>query len=158
MAYVRQRITRTGTVSTALVESYRDGQATPATAPARQPARRARYAKGAGAAGRATDEPARGTETTDERGTDDDGEAVDVATARRVFAAIDAELAKLAREQTIIRKHCTATGKQIQAATRAYQQELEDAVNAAMGRMVELWGLEKGLKKAKTKVRRMREG
>ena len=29
MAYVRQRITKAGTVSTALVESYRDGQGEP---------------------------------------------------------------------------------------------------------------------------------
>lgn len=157
MAYVRQRTTRTWTVSTALVESYRDAQGRPrqrllANLHGEPDTLRAL----ARLAVRRTSLLAERKQLMSE-GTID-GEAVDVATARRVFAAINAELAELAREQTIIRKHCTATGKQIQAATRAYQQELEDAVNAAMGRMVELWGLEKGLKKAKTKVRRMREG
>jgi hypothetical protein len=77
--------------------------------------------------------------------------------ARQLIADIDAELADLAREEAILKRHCTATPKEIQATAKAYQRELENAANAAVGRM-SLWSLEKQLKKAKATVRRMRTG
>jgi hypothetical protein len=91
------------------------------------------------------------------KATDEEGEMIDVRFARQLIADIDAELADLAREQAILKRHCTATPKEIQATAKAYKRELENAANAAVGRML-LWSLEKQLKKAKANVRRMRSG
>jgi hypothetical protein len=88
---------------------------------------------------------------------DEEDELIDVTFARQLIADIDAELADLAREQAILKRHCTATPKEIQATAKAYQREHQNAANAAVGRML-LWSLEKQLKKAKATVRRMRSG
>jgi hypothetical protein len=159
MAFVRKRITIAGTVSTCLVEGYRDAQGRPRQrllanlhgepdtlrALARLTVRR-------------TSLLADRKELASGKAVDDDGKRVSAAEAREVIAFIDTKLAVIAREQAVLKKHCTATAKEVRAATQAYRQGLKDAALAVLGRMMELGSLEKGLKKAKTKVRRMREG
>ena len=100
MAYFRQRITKAGTVSTALVESYRDGQGEPRQRvlvnlhgePERALARR-----------RETDEPARGAERTGKRrGDRQRRQSGQCHGGRRGDRIIDTKLAALAREQVIL--------------------------------------------------------
>jgi hypothetical protein len=119
MAYVKRRTTPAGTVTTALVESYCDAQGRPRQrllvslhgepvtlrALARLAVQRTSLLaerKGL-TSGKAIDEWT--------------GEVIDPRTARRVIKFIDTKLAALAREQVILEQHCTATSKQVQAAT-----------------------------------------
>jgi len=48
-----------------------------------------------------------------------------------VIAFIDTKLAALAREQAILKKHCTATAKDVRAATQAFRQRLKGLDNGA---------------------------
>ena len=57
--------------------------------------------------------------------------SVDAAEARDVIAFIDTKLAALAREQAILKKHCTATAKDVRAATQAFRQRLKGLDNGA---------------------------
>jgi hypothetical protein len=102
MAYIKRRITKTGTVSTALVEAYRDEQGRP---------RQRLLASLRGepdtlrALARLTMQRMKLLTKRDElangKATDDEGDVIDAATARKVIAVIDSELAAL-------EKHCTA--------------------------------------------------
>ena len=136
MAYVRQRTTKTGTVSTALIASYRDAWGRPrqrllANLHGEPDTLRAL----ARLAVRRTSLLADRQALANGKATDEEGELIDVRFARQLIADIDAELADLAREQAILKRHCTATPKEIQATAKAYQRELENAANAAVGRM-----------------------
>jgi len=100
--YITRRITKTGTVSTALVEAYRDeqgrsrqrllaslhGEPDTLRALARLAMQRMKLLT-------EREELANG------KATDDEGDVIDAATARKVIAVIDSELATL-------EKHCTA--------------------------------------------------
>jgi len=144
MAYFRQRITKAGTVSTALVESGQGeprqrvlvnlhGEPDTLRAVARLTVRR-------------TSLLAERKELASGKA-DNDGKVVSATEASEVIASIDTKLAALAREQAILEQHCTATSKRIQAATQAYQRELKDAALAVLGRMMQLRGLGKQLKR-----------
>jgi hypothetical protein len=159
MAYVRQRITKAGTVSTALVESYRDGQGEPRQRVLvnlhGEPDTLRALAR---LAVQRTSLLAERKGLASGKATDDDGEVADAALAHKVIAFIDAKLANLASEQAVLANHCTATPEQIRAATTAYQQEIKNAALAVLGRMMHLGGLKKQLRKAEANVRRMQSG
>jgi hypothetical protein len=160
MAHIRQRITKAGSVSTALVESYRDARGQPrqrliANLHGESDTLRAlaRLAVQRDALRQQRKELASGKAFDDRT-----GEVIDAASANRMLAWIDERLAAIRREQAVLRKHCDATPKQMQAAIRTYKRKLDDTVKAAMGAVFVAAQHDKALKAYKAKVRRMRGG
>jgi hypothetical protein len=148
MAYVKAR-TRGGSVSTALVEAYRDPQGRPrqrvlanlhgepdlVSALAKLAARRADLQE------ERAELMAVGPEA------DDDG----YYDWRR--AEIEANLAVIQRDGVVIKKHCTATPDEIQQAIQAYKKRLHEAECLALGMA---FGMPSRLREAKATRRRLR--
>jgi hypothetical protein len=68
------------------------------------------------------------------------------------MATIEADLAAIQKDGVVIKKHCSATSDEIQAAVHAYKQKLKDAEALALG-MEYIQG--QGIKEAKAKLRRL---
>jgi hypothetical protein len=133
MAFVRKRITIAGTVSTCLVEGYRDAQGRPRQrllanlhgepdtlrALARLTVRR-------------TSLLADRKELASGKAIDDDGKRVSAAEAREVIAFIDTKLASLLAGGRSP-KHCTATAREFGPRHQAYQQGLKDTLASWAG-------------------------
>jgi hypothetical protein len=66
------------------------------------------------------------------------------------LAKIEGDLATIAKDGAIIKKHCTAAPDEIQAAIKAYKLELRDAECLVLGLEMSLM-----LKDAKAKLRRL---
>ena len=88
--------------------------------------------------------------------TDNDGKVVSATEASEVIASIDTKLAALAREQVILEQVPRRLSK-FRLRRRPTSGSLKDAALAVLGRMMQLRGLGKQLKKAEANVRRMRE-
>jgi hypothetical protein len=153
MPHVRRRDTKAGSVSTALVESYRDelgrprqrlianlhGQPDTLSALAKlevmrkhKDENRAEYAEYA------------------RTFPDDDGiNAI-------VLSDYDDDLAAMETEMSIIKKHCSASPDEIQVAIKAHEIALDDAVAIAQGCLMYKFRQEDALKAYKAKLRRMR--
>jgi hypothetical protein len=156
MAYVKTR-TRGGSVSTALVEAYRDPQGRPrqrvlanlhgepdlVSALAKLAVLRAdlQEEKGPLAA-----EVVKADEEIYENGTRYSVDEVEYTAAERKeigmgmrqgmlarLAEIDVDLATIQKDGVVIKKHCTGTPEQIQSAIKAYKLKLRDAEALAMG-------------------------
>jgi chromosome segregation ATPase len=177
MAYVRRRTTKAGAVSTALIESYRNGSGQPRQRLLAnlhgEPDTLTALAKLA--AQRETLRKEREALATDKMTADEFYEAVtqnalqgrqygaperkeidDLMRKRerllRRLAKVEADLASIQKDGAIIKKHCSATPDEIQAAVRAYKKELDDAECMVLGLE---YGLRVQLKEAKAKLRRM---
>ena len=155
MSHVRRRTTKAGSVSTALVESYRDENGQPrqrllanlhgspdtVSALAKLQFQRDDLQK------HKTKQRAEYERTYSE----DDEEF-----ATKYFAEIDDRLATMESEISIIKEHCSAAPDEIQAAVKAHKIALDDAVAIAMGTVTYMFQHENAFKAAKAKLRRMR--
>jgi hypothetical protein len=70
----------------------------------------------------------------------------------RRLAKVEADLATIAKDGVVIKKHCSATSDEIQVAIRAYKKEVDDAEALVLGME---FGLHSELKAAKARLRRM---
>jgi chromosome segregation ATPase len=175
MTYVRRRTTRAGTVSTALVESYRDPQGRPrqrllanlhgepdtlralAKLAAQRDALRKERESLAAEAVHANKFYEIVTQNTlyGHQYSDDEREEIDRLMRQRErllnrLSQIERQLATIQRDGAVIKKHCTATPGEIQAAIKAHQQERHDADCLVLGLE---WGLKQQLKEAKATLR-----
>src|SRR5262249_40025676 len=149
MAYIRRRTTKAGSVSTALVEAYRDGRGRPRQrllanlhgepdtlrALARLIFQRAALRK-------------HRAEQWAEAQSCDDKELVSA-----FFAQIDADLAALERDIAVVEKHCTATAAD---AIKEHEQALKDAEATALGALLYVARHESAHKACKAALRRLR--
>ncbi|MCH8917397.1 MAG: hypothetical protein IIC52_05015 [Proteobacteria bacterium] len=157
MAFVRQRKTKAGFISTALIESYRDGLGRP-----RQRILANLYgapdttvALAKLAAQRRLLRKENRTLTSDLEKAEEfyaaitrktiAGQAIDHnfrvrARLLKRAAKIKADLGRIQKDGAIIKKHCTATDGEIQKAIRDYKKELEDAEMVVLGSE---WGFER---------------
>ena len=152
MAYIRRRTTKAGSVSTALVEAYRDGRGRPRQrllanlhgepdtlrALARLIFQRAALRK-------------HRAEQWAEAQSCDDKELV-----AAFFAQIDADLAALERDIAVVEKHCTATAAEIRAAIKEHEQALKDAGATALGALLYVARHESAHRACKAALRRLR--
>ena len=152
MAYIRRRTTKAGSVSTALVEAYRDGRGRPRQrllanlhgepdtlrALARLIFQRAALRK-------------HRAEQWAEAQSCDDKELV-----AAFFAQIDADLAALERDIAVVEQHCTATAAEIRAAIKEHEQALKDAEATALGALLYVARHESAHKACKATLRRLR--
>jgi chromosome segregation ATPase len=177
MAYVRTRTTRAGTISSALVEAYRDkqgrprqrvlanlrGEPDPLKALAKLAAQRQALRKEskalvaeAEAANRfyevVTQSVLHGVQYSAEQRKEIDDLMRQRERLLKRFAKVEASLAAVEKEGAIIKKHCTASPDEIQAAIRAYKTELRDAEALVFG--LELAANDE-LKRAKAALRRL---
>ena len=173
MAYVKTRTTKAGSISTTLVEAYRDASGRPrqrmlanlhgepdalstlAKLAARRDAlRKEQDALTADAAAAAkfyeiiTSNALQGKHysPSERKEIDTLMRQRDRLLAR--MAKIETDLAAIQRDGAVIKKHCSATPAQVQAAIKAYQQKLDDAEARAVG-------AEYMLNDAKAKLRRL---
>jgi hypothetical protein len=157
MAYVRQRTTKAGSLSTALVEAYRDAQGRP-----RQ--RLLVNMHGEPDVVRALVKAVHRQNTlekfiAEERAEiktwekDDDYDAEWVA---RYLGRLGAELDGIKREIEVLSKHCTASKDEIRAATRAYASALNTAIEATAGAAFYAGQAEYKYKELARKLRRLR--
>jgi chromosome segregation ATPase len=177
MAYVRARTTRAGTISTALIEAYRDkqgrprqrvlnlrGESDPLKALAKLAAQREALRKEtkalvaeAEAANRfyevVTQSVLHGVQYSAEQRKEIDDLMRQRERLLRRFAKVEASLATIEKEGIIIKKHCTASPDEIQAAIRAYKTELKDAEALVFG--LELAARNDELKRARAALRRL---
>jgi hypothetical protein len=156
MAYIRQRTTKAGSLSTALVEAYRDEQGQPrqrllanlhgepdvvralAKATCRRVALENFIAEQRTVAATAPDD-------------------YDAKLVARYFAKLDAKLAAIEREIEVLSAHCTASEDEIQAAAKEHQRALEDAQAAALGALFYEWKIKKDRRALAVELRRLRE-
>jgi hypothetical protein len=68
------------------------------------------------------------------------------------MAKIEADLATIQKDGVVIKKHCSGTPEQTQAAIQAYKQKQHDAEALILGMK---FGLQTQLKEAKAKFRRL---
>jgi hypothetical protein len=73
-----------------------------------------------------------------------------------VLSDFDDKLASIEKDISIIKKHCSAPPDEIQAAIAAHKIALDDAVAVAMGSLMYVHRHENAHKAAKAKLRRMR--
>jgi chromosome segregation ATPase len=169
--------TRAGTISTALVEAYRDkqgrprqrvlanlrGEPDPLKALAKLAAQRQALRKEskalvaeAEAANRfyevVTQNALHGFQYSAEQRKEIDDLMRQRERLLRRLAKVEASLATIEKEGAIIKKHCTASPDEIQAAIRAYKTELRDAEALVFG--LELAANDE-LKRAKAALRRL---
>jgi hypothetical protein len=177
MAYVRQRTTKAGTTSTALVEAYRDaqgrprqrlianlhGESTPLKALAKVAALRDALRKEkeglAGEAVHANQFYEVVTQNTLHGHRYNAAERKDIDRLMRQrersltrLARIERDLAAIQKDGVSIKKHCTATPDEIQAAIKAHEKERRDAEALVLGIEVVTQGQ---LRKAKAAFRRL---
>jgi hypothetical protein len=140
MAYVRTRTTKAGTVSTSLVEAYRDengqprqrllanlhGEPDTLSALAKLAARRDELRK---------EKEELGTTPIPQGWEDIAPIATQVRAMLKRFHQIESDLATIQKDGVVIKKHCAATPQQVQAAIHAYKQKHSDAAAWAMGLM-----------------------
>lgn len=171
MAFVRTRTGKAGVTSTTLVEAYRDERGQPRQrvlanlhgepdtlqALAKLAARREALRKERDAvsdelvlANQIHEDIKRGALGADRKKIDRLWNFRDRMVTR--LAKIEADLATIQRDGAAIRKHCTATGAEIQAAIRAFKQRYRDADSLVLG--MEFVQREQ-LRKAKAKLRRL---
>jgi hypothetical protein len=175
MPHVRQRITKAGSASTALVESYRDGEGRPRQrllanlhgepdtlrALAKLAAQRdfLRKEKEASATDVmhanqfyeiVTQKTLHGHRYSAPERKEIDGLMRQRDRLLKRLAKIEGDLATIAKDGAIIKKHCTAAPDEIQAAIKAYKLELRDAECLVLGLEMSLM-----LKDAKAKLRRL---
>ena len=150
MAYIRKRITKTGAVSTALVEAYRDRQGRPRQrilanlhgepdtlrALVRLLHRRANLQK-----------------HREEQWVEAQSGKYSKKLVAWFFARIDADLSAMEKKLAVIAKHCTATADEIQAAIEEHKRALHDAECLVSG-MAFINGMR--LQEAKANLRRLR--
>ena len=157
MAFVRRRNTKSGGLSTALVESYRDasgrprqrilanlyGAETPLEALAKLAAQRERLRKERAFRQSELDGTAEDYKVVTMGGlqghrfTPQERKKIDrfLSDRRRVEARIkkiDSALARVQKEGVVVRKHCTASQAEIQTAVRRYKKQLGEAEAAAV--------------------------
>jgi chromosome segregation ATPase len=177
MAYVRRRTTKAGAISTALVEAYRDGRGrprqrqlanlhgelTPLKALAKLAAQREALRKESKALVAEAEAANRFYEIVTQKvlhgfpySAEQRKEIDDLMRQRerllRRLAKVEASLATVEKEGAIIKKHCTASPDEIQAAIRAYKTELRDAEALVFG--LELAANDE-LKRAKAALHRL---
>jgi DNA repair exonuclease SbcCD ATPase subunit len=158
MAYVRQRTTKAGTVSTTLVESYRDPQGRPrqqvlanlhgepdtlralAKLAAQREALRKEMETLAADKVHAnqfyevvTHKALHGHEYNADRRKEIDGLLRERERLLKRLATIERGLATIQKHGAIIKKHCTASADEIQDAIRAYKKELSEAETLVVG-------------------------
>jgi hypothetical protein len=152
MTHVRRRTTKAGSISTALVESYRDEKGRPRQRllanlhgePDTVSAVAKLEFKRDGLRKHRDEWP--GSE--DDTGNEDD---------RMMMADYFEEgLASLENEISVIKKHCSANTDEIQAAIAAHKIALDDAVAIAIGSLMYVHRHEDAHKAAKAKLRRIR--
>jgi len=170
MAYVRKRTTKAGSVSTMLVEAYRDKNGHPrqrilanmhgepdtlralAKLAAMREALRQERDWLAQQAADASDWYAKNVEALSDEG------AGLVRGKRKEYLqsldAVEAKLSAIEREGATIKKHCTATPEELQAAIREYKKRHHDAECLVLGMEFINCG---HLKEAKAKLRRLRQ-
>ena len=178
MAYVRQRTTKAGVQSTALVESYRDGKGRPRQrllanlhgepdtlrALAKLAAQRDFLRKEMEASTTdvmhanqfyeiVTQKTLHGHKYSAPERKEIDGLMRDRDRLLKRLAKVERDLATIANDGAIIKKHCTAAPDEIQAAIKAYKKELRDAECMVLGLEINLKGMM--LKDAKAKLRRL---
>jgi hypothetical protein len=177
MAYVKIRRSRSGATSTALIEAYRDDKGRPrqrilanlhgeqdvlsalAKLAARRDALRKEHeelAKEAPHADQFYEVIARRTleghhyNAAERKEIDGHLKARERLSKR--MATIEADLAAIQKDGAAIKRHCSATADEVQAAIRAYKQKLRDAEVLALGMQFVQQGQ---LKEAKAKLRRL---
>ena len=175
MPHVRQRITKAGSASTALVESYRDGEGRPRQRllanlhgepdPLRALAKLAaqrdllRKEKETLATDQiqanqfyeiVTQKTLHGHRYSAPERKEIDGLMRDRDRLLKRLAKVERDLATIAKDGAIIKKHCTAAPDEIQAAIKAYKLELRDAECLVLGLEMSLM-----LKDAKATLRRL---
>jgi hypothetical protein len=173
MAYVRTRTIKAGTVSTALVEAYRDEQGRPRqrllanlhgepdvlTALAKLAARREALRKEKQTLAAEAVDANKFYEVVTQKTLDGyqwaDAERTEInhlmAQRNRLLrrmAKIEADLATIQKDGAAIKKHCTATANDLQAAIRAFKQRYRDAEALVLG-------TEFSQRNAKAKFRRL---
>jgi hypothetical protein len=153
MAYVRRRTTKGGSVSTALVEAYRDARGQP-----RQRLLANLHGEPDTLRGlarlifqRAALRKHRAEQWAEVQPGERDEEWV-----AAFFAKIDGDLAALAKDIAIVEKHCTATAAEIRAAIKEHERALKDAEAAALGSLLYVAEHENAHKALKTALRRLR--
>jgi hypothetical protein len=72
------------------------------------------------------------------------------------FAELDADLAAIDKEISTLEKHCRATPGKIRAAIREHEEALNNVVVVAMGSLLDAWGRQDAHKAAKAALRRLR--
>jgi hypothetical protein len=177
MPHVRQRITKAGSASTALVESYRDGEGRPRQRllanlhgepdPLRALAKLAaqrdllRKEKETMAIDQiqanqfyeiVTQKTLHGHRYSAPERKEIDGLMRARERLLKRLAKVEADLATIAKDGAIIKKHCTATPDEIQAAIKAYKQELSEAEAMVLGLE---FALKEQMRPAKAKLRRL---
>ena len=173
MAHVRHRTTKAGSLSTALVESYRDDRGRPRQrtlanlygapdtmmALAKLAAQRERLKEEAGTlapeVAKAEEIYAAITQNTLAGAKYNAAERQEIDRLLRLRTLllkrtrkIKADLDRIQKDGAIIKKHCTATDGEIQKAIRRYKKELKDAE-------AQVLGSEWFLKKAKSDLRQL---
>jgi hypothetical protein len=133
MAYIRRRETSAGSLSTALVEAYRDDQGRP-----RQ--RLLANLHGEPDVLRALVKAVRRFTDMQEfikqqRVVAAEGDH-DAKLVARYFAKLDAKLKAIEREIEVLSAHCTASDDDIRAATGEHQQALKDAEADMLGALL----------------------
>jgi|SRR5215471_1660253 len=158
MAYVRRRTTKAGSLSTTLVEAYRDEQGQPRqrllTNLHGEPDVLRALAK---AIYRLTNwenvfpKPFEGVDNENPK----TWPAWKLAAAVKYFAKHDAELEALKREIEILSAHCTASDDEIQAAIEEHQRAVSNAATAALGSMMYVGKAEGDHKAVDARLRRL---
>jgi hypothetical protein len=150
MTYIRRRSTKAGSVSTALVESYRDDKGRP----------RQRLLANLHGEPDIVSALAKLEFRWDNLSKQKDEWAEDQARSEddELMAAefFGDRLAATENEISVIKKHCSATPGEIQVAIAAHKIALERAVALAQGAFMSTWPHEDAYKAAKVKLRRMR--
>ncbi len=177
MAYVKTRTTRSGAISTALVEAYRDEKGRPrqrvlanlhgepdvlsalAKLAARRDALRKEKEELAAEAVDAnkfyevvTLKTLHGHRYNATERKEVDGLLKARERLLKRTATVEADLAAIQKDGVVIKRRCSATPDEIQAAIRAYKQKLDDAEALAAGME---YAQQVGIKEAKAKLRRL---
>ena len=173
MAYTRRRTTKAGAVSTALIKSYRDEKGRPhqrllanlhgepdtlralaKLAAQRETLRKEREALATDKMAAdefyeiVTQQTLHGHQYSDSERKEIDGLMKKREHLLRRLAKVEGDLATIQKDGAVIKKHCSATPDEIQAAVKAYKLELSDAE-------AQMLGLEFVYKEAKAAFRRM---
>jgi hypothetical protein len=171
--YVRQRTTKAGTISAALVESYRDGKGRPRQrllanlygetdtvkalaklAAQREVLRKEReklltdYPHVEQFYETVTQNALQGYKYSAEERKEIDRLMQERERLLKRFATVERALAMIEKDGGVIKKHCTATPDEIQAAIKAHKEELRDAEAFALG-------AELGMVEGKAALRRL---
>jgi hypothetical protein len=158
MAYTRRRTTKAGAISTALVESYRDEKGRPRQrllanlhgepdtlralaklAAQRETLRKEKEALATDAIEAnkfyeiVTQKTLHGYQYSAPERKEIDGLMKKREHLLRRLAKVESDLATIQKDGAVIKKHCSATPDEIQAAIQAYKLELSDAETAMEG-------------------------